>query len=814
MIRLKNILNVKYFQSSNDGVILISMSIGIFLIISVFTFFLMKLVVKEHNMSMLHTLDIKTRNLSHSALERGIFQFKNFRNITQQFGNLNNGEYNISYNGVNDENNEPLPYSHYTMLEAKAEINESKRKTRIFMSSFPAGFNPAFFGENLNNVPVNSINNINGGQLIKNNGSLYYNGSLIQNDKIVEKMPSFNNFYSSEISWTENNVQPNTSNAGSNPNNKYLNFDGNDYVRVNYTNTTTTTNTITVPGSFYDEVITFEDMGVSGWKQISNGYRGMNWNYRFYALNANNYTNSGYYIARNSGGIVAYNAWNENPVWFETQNQSTFTLKGMWMASAWVGSQSVTIRGIHPNNSYTDKVFTISRYSKSWLNTNIPNVKKVEIRRGSSWFAADDITITRQNPPTTQTTTQTTTTTILPKYNETRTITVWVYPSDDHNTGGGIITTGTGDCTGKMFGIGRSNGKLFFWGGCKDWASNLSVPKNQWSFIAIRYNGSKVRAYVNDNWEETNLNGFNTQMSELFIGGETTNNGSSYRNYFRGGIDEVAIWNEALTHNEILALYNDGSGLNASVNYGNYLSKSNLVGYWKFNEGNGNAITDASGKGKNGTIYGALWQTGSHSQPQVTPLKFSSNTQLNLDSPFCGSDHTSLCVNNKIAVNEDIIFEDTDITGSGVIVSTGKIVINQNSTINGGITLISKNIEINNCSLGDFELFNSSEGPIIIYVEDGGSISNSNNISGLIINYDDNNSGNFSISNSNIYGALLNYGSNFEIINNTSIVGSVVSNYLITINDGSSITKGNLPSFYGTNFGLSPSVIPGSYLEY
>ena len=189
MIRLKNILNVKYFQSSNDGVILISMSIGIFLIISVFTFFLMKLVVKEHNMSMLHTLDIKTRNLSHSALERGIFQFKNYRNITQQFGNLNNGEYNISYNGVNDENNQPLPYSHYTMLEAKAEINESKRNTRIFMSSFPTGFNPAFFGENMNNVPVNSINNVNGGQLIKNNGNLYYNGSLIQNDKIVEKMP-------------------------------------------------------------------------------------------------------------------------------------------------------------------------------------------------------------------------------------------------------------------------------------------------------------------------------------------------------------------------------------------------------------------------------------------------------------------------------------------------------------------------------------------------------------------------------------------------------------------------------------------------
>ena len=100
MIRLKNILNVKYFQSSNDGVILISMSIGIFLIISIFTFFLMKLVVKEHNMSMLHTLDVKARNLSHSALERGIFQFSNYRNITSQNGEFNKGQYEISQRSI------------------------------------------------------------------------------------------------------------------------------------------------------------------------------------------------------------------------------------------------------------------------------------------------------------------------------------------------------------------------------------------------------------------------------------------------------------------------------------------------------------------------------------------------------------------------------------------------------------------------------------------------------------------------------------------------------------------------------------------
>ena len=89
MNKTKNRSGKRPLSSSSDGVILISMSIGIFLIISIFTFFLMKLVVKEHSMSMYHALDIKTRNLAHSALGRGIFQFSNLRNITSQNGDLN-----------------------------------------------------------------------------------------------------------------------------------------------------------------------------------------------------------------------------------------------------------------------------------------------------------------------------------------------------------------------------------------------------------------------------------------------------------------------------------------------------------------------------------------------------------------------------------------------------------------------------------------------------------------------------------------------------------------------------------------------------
>ena len=61
---------------------------------------------------------------------------------------------------------------------------------------------------------------------------------------------------------------------------------------------------------------------------------------------------------------------------------------------------------------------------------------------------------------------------------------------------------------------------------------------------------------------------------------------------------------------------------------------------------------------------------------------------------------------------------------------------------------------------------------------------------------------------------MLNYGINFQLNNSTNIIGSVVSKYLVTIYGGSTITKGDLPSFYNQNTGLIPSVVPGSYLEY
>ena len=363
-------------KKTSDGVILISMSLGIFVIISIFTFFLMKLVVKENNMSLYHALDIKTRNLAHSAMGRGIFQFGNLRNITSQTGNLNNGNYAISYDGVADEIGDPLPYSHYTMLKSDAEISDSQRKTRIFLSSFPSGFNPAFYGENISDQSFDG-GIINGGHLIKKNGNFFHNGTQINMEGIKEGMPQFNNMYDDEIIWTQNNVEINSSNPGNNPNNKFLNIDGNDYVKVIYSNTTTTTTyettTTTIPGTTTNYTATFE--GRSG-SLGGSGYMGMNWHGRLYVLNGSGYGNSGYQTAVTSGTQVAYNAWNEQNVYFESSNGSEFDFRDFYCASAWYNSQTLYVRGYKNGSQKYNKSFTIYKTTRQKLTCDFYDVDK------------------------------------------------------------------------------------------------------------------------------------------------------------------------------------------------------------------------------------------------------------------------------------------------------------------------------------------------------------------------------------------------------------------------------------------------------
>lgn len=89
----------------------------------------------------------------------------------------------------------------------------------------------------------------------------------------------------------------------------------------------------------------------------------------------------------------------------------------------------------------------------------------------------------------------------------------------------------------------------------------------------------------------------------VYIGGEpgaqTANNQAGAD--FKGKIEEVRIYNRAITADEVTAHYNGGAG-----QYGE--PETGLVAGYHFDEGTETTTADYSGNGNDGTIVGATWQ--------------------------------------------------------------------------------------------------------------------------------------------------------------------------------------------------------------
>ena len=136
-------------KQSSGGFILLGTALAIFLILSLFSIFLLRIIVNENVMSGYHLLDIRTRNLSQSGLEHGLELFKSNGTpyIAPVNRNFNNGSYTITFDPLYNENNSLLPYSHYAMLNSSASIDDVQRNTRVLFSSYPDAFNLSFFGK-------------------------------------------------------------------------------------------------------------------------------------------------------------------------------------------------------------------------------------------------------------------------------------------------------------------------------------------------------------------------------------------------------------------------------------------------------------------------------------------------------------------------------------------------------------------------------------------------------------------------------------------------------------------------------------------
>ena len=224
--------------NNESGVILMASTMGVFILLSIFAFYLARFSIIETRTGGYYTQDIKARNLAMTGIERGLLAYKPSRNTSTISGNFNNGNYSVSFDSQNDESGSTLSKSHYLTIKSKGKIDDVERNIRLTLSSFPEAFCFSFYG---NNLGLQTFSESDGSI----NGDMFFNGSVQSNSgasngttyigtgtggTLLSSYPSFpdinTTFYDGLLSSAAS-VQGSYVNTA-------LDFDGsNDYIRIN-----------------------------------------------------------------------------------------------------------------------------------------------------------------------------------------------------------------------------------------------------------------------------------------------------------------------------------------------------------------------------------------------------------------------------------------------------------------------------------------------------------------------------------------------------------------------------------------------------
>jgi hypothetical protein len=95
-------------------------------------------------------------------------------------------------------------------------------------------------------------------------------------------------------------------------------------------------------------------------------------------------------------------------------------------------------------------------------------------------------------------------------------------------------------------------------------ADNFAISANsysdgQWHYAVVTYDGSAIRLYIDGSQVATKSTSGatpdNTGTQPLRIGA----NSLALNQYFTGSIDEVRVWNRAVTSSEVSSQYNSGT---------------------------------------------------------------------------------------------------------------------------------------------------------------------------------------------------------------------------------------------------------------
>ena len=134
--------------------------------------------------------------------------------------------------------------------------------------------------------------------------------------------------------------------------------------------------------------------------------------------------------------------------------------------------------------------------------------------------------------------------------------------------------------------------------------SKFPISLNTWYNVVYTFDGTNAKAYINGQLK-TSVAATYTTFSNIYDLKFGRRHISGLPYFFNGKLDDIGVWNRALSTQEISNMYNQVTPYSDTCNAVSGSLTQGLAGYWPFC-GNAN---DDSGKGNNGTVNGATLTT-------------------------------------------------------------------------------------------------------------------------------------------------------------------------------------------------------------
>ena len=216
-------------------------------------------------------------------------------------------------------------------------------------------------------------------------------------------------------------------------------------------------------------------------------------------------------------------------------------------------------------------------------------------------------------------------------------VSLWINPNYVVPSGGGNSLFSENNNTFGLYynSPGFSSTNLDFWGGGNDTAGSAKPSIGIWNHIVITWSASTKQIYLNNTLVGSSTGSFTYAFtSPLNIGGQWT--GNSTIKTINGSLDDVRIYNRALSATEVTALYQGSNPANCDQTCSSYL---------KFDENGGTTALNSlhgvsTANNNNGTLINSpTWVAGKYGN---SLLFNGSNNYVNIpySSSFSFSSYT------------------------------------------------------------------------------------------------------------------------------------------------------------------------------